>query len=131
MPLGKDTAIALRKERLAYQLEDAIGETEANKSKKRTTLSSTEMFVDLDSVVSYWQISSVHFIVHVQLCCYPGLFTPLAVQLHHDSLQLRHEQEDQGLVQTVPAKCPYSPRTLLFSQTSYFRYVIVNGLSDK
>lgn len=61
MPLGKDTAIALRKERLAYQLEDAIGETEANKSKKRTTLSSTEMFVDLDLVVSYWQISSVHF----------------------------------------------------------------------
>ena len=94
MPLGKDTAIALRKERLAYQLEDAIGETEANKSKKRTTLSSTEMFVNLDLVVSYWQISSVHFIVHVQLCCYPGLFTPLAVQLHHDSLQLRHEQED-------------------------------------
>jgi hypothetical protein len=37
MPLGKDTAIALRKERSAYQLEDAIGKTEANKSKKRTT----------------------------------------------------------------------------------------------
>jgi len=50
---GNETAIALRKERLAHQLEDAVGETEANKSKKRTTFSSTEMFTDLDSVVSY------------------------------------------------------------------------------
>ena len=50
---GKDTAIALRKERSAYQLEDAVGETEANKSKKRTTFSSTEIFTDLDSVASF------------------------------------------------------------------------------
>ncbi len=50
---GKETVIALRKERSAYQLEDAVGETEANKSKKRTTFSSTEMFTDLDSVISY------------------------------------------------------------------------------
>ena len=33
---GKETAITLCKERLAYQLEDAVGKTEANKSKKRT-----------------------------------------------------------------------------------------------
>jgi hypothetical protein len=51
---GKETAIALCKERSAYQLEDAVGETEVNKSKKRTTFSSTEMFTDLDSVVSYF-----------------------------------------------------------------------------
>ncbi len=38
---------------MAYQLEDAVGETKANKSKKRTAFSSTEMFTDLDSVVSY------------------------------------------------------------------------------
>jgi hypothetical protein len=50
---GKETAIALRKERSAYQLEDAVGETEANKSKKRTAFSPAEMFTDLDSVVSY------------------------------------------------------------------------------
>jgi hypothetical protein len=50
---GKDTTITLRKEPLAYQLEDAVGKTESNKSKKRTTFSSTEMFVDLDSIVSY------------------------------------------------------------------------------
>jgi len=50
---GKETAIALHKERSAYQLEDAVGKTEANKSKKRTTFSSTEMFTDLDSIVSY------------------------------------------------------------------------------
>ena len=50
---GKETAIALRKERSAYQLEDAVGKTDTNKSKKRTTLSSTEMFVDLDSFVFY------------------------------------------------------------------------------
>ncbi len=45
--------IALRKECSAYQLEDAVGETVANKSKKRTAFSSTEMFTDLDLVVSY------------------------------------------------------------------------------
>jgi hypothetical protein len=50
---GKDTAIALCKERLAYQLENALGETKANKLKKRATFSSTEMFVNLDSVSSY------------------------------------------------------------------------------
>jgi hypothetical protein len=50
---GKDTAIALRKERSAYQLEDAVGETKANKSKKRAAFSSPEMFADLGSVVSY------------------------------------------------------------------------------
>jgi len=50
---GKKTVIALRKECSAYQLEDAVGETEANKSKKRTAFSSTEMFTDLDLVVSY------------------------------------------------------------------------------
>ncbi len=50
---GKDTAITLRKERSAYQLEDALGETKANKLKKRATFSSTEMFVDLDLVGSY------------------------------------------------------------------------------
>jgi hypothetical protein len=50
---GKETAIALRKERSAYQLEDAVDETKANKSKKRTTFSSTEMFTDLDLVVPY------------------------------------------------------------------------------
>jgi len=38
---------------LAYQLEDAVGKTEANKSKKRNAFSSTEMFTDLDSVISY------------------------------------------------------------------------------
>ena len=50
---GKETAIALRKERLAYQLEDAVGKTEVNKSKKHTAFSSTEMLIDLDSVISY------------------------------------------------------------------------------
>ena len=50
---GKETMIALHKERSAYQLEDAVGETETNKSKKRTAFSSTEMFTDLDLVVSY------------------------------------------------------------------------------
>ena len=50
---GKETIITLRKERPAYQLEGAISKTEANKSKKRTAFSSTEMFTDLDSVVSY------------------------------------------------------------------------------
>ena len=50
---GKETTIALHKERSAYQLEDAVGKTEANKSKKRTAFSSTEMFTDLDLVVSY------------------------------------------------------------------------------
>jgi len=51
---GKDIVIALRKECSAYQLENAVGETEANKSKKRTTFSSTQTFVDLDSVVGWW-----------------------------------------------------------------------------
>jgi len=50
---GKETAIALCKERLAYQLEDAVGETRVTKSKKRTAFSTTEMFTNLDSVVSY------------------------------------------------------------------------------
>jgi len=50
---GKETAIALRKERSAYQFEDTVGKTEANKSKKRTTFSSTEMFTNLDLVISY------------------------------------------------------------------------------
>ena len=50
---GKETAIALRKEHSAYQLEDTVGKTEANKSKKCIAFSSTEMFTDLDSVVSY------------------------------------------------------------------------------
>jgi hypothetical protein len=50
---GKDTTIALRKECSAYQLEDALGKTEANKLKKRATFSSTEMFVNLDLVGSY------------------------------------------------------------------------------
>jgi hypothetical protein len=36
---GKDTTIALHKERLAYQLEDTVGETKANKSKKHATFS--------------------------------------------------------------------------------------------
>jgi len=71
---GKETAIALRKERWAYQLEDAVGKTEANKSKKRTAFSSTEMFTDLDLVVSY------------------------LANVINDSLQLRYEQEDQGLI---------------------------------
>ncbi len=51
--MGNKTAITLRKECLAYQIEDTVGKTEANKSKKRTTFSTTEMFTDLDSVVSY------------------------------------------------------------------------------
>ena len=51
--MGNETAIALHKERLAYQIEDTVGKTEANISKKRTTFSTTEMFTDLDSVVSY------------------------------------------------------------------------------
>jgi hypothetical protein len=38
----------------AYQLEDAVGETKAYKPKKRTAFSSTEMFTDLDTVVSYF-----------------------------------------------------------------------------
>ena len=50
---GKETAIALRKEHSAYQLEDTVGKTEANKSKKCIAFSSTEMFTDLDLVVSY------------------------------------------------------------------------------
>ena len=95
---GKETAIALRKERWAYQLEDAVGKTEANKSKKRTAFSSTEMFTDLDLVVSYLANVISALSVHVQLCPYPGQVTPLAIQLYHDSLQLRYEQEDQGLI---------------------------------
>jgi len=51
---GKETVIALRKERSAYQLEDAVGETEANKSKKRTAFSSTEMFTDLARSFPIW-----------------------------------------------------------------------------
>jgi len=50
---GKETAITLRKKRSAYQLEDNVCKTEANKSKKRTAFSSLAMFTDLDSVISY------------------------------------------------------------------------------
>ena len=54
---GKETALALRKERLAYQLEDAVGETDTNKSKKHTTFSSTQQA---------WSMP-FHSLMHVQL----------------------------------------------------------------